>query len=291
MSLYNQKIKVFLAEVTGDMAGTRMSLGIVLRKAGIDVVYPESEHMPEGDTRRLMEDCDCSVHILGSVNFYEQGSEGYTTPAGEHFRMARGITRENFRMFVWNPAGSISQANMYINSIRRDIVDNTIYSSSTSPIVFVEDLRGIMSVKPTAHSDLSNADIFFIYNDLDRESAVEILSMLQDLHKVASLGINMSSNTDYTEFISSQLKVCRIGVIYSDYAGDWAMPFARQLWKDNGGQSAEVPLFMAANSMHANTDDISSLNDYMEYTITEKALIPLDIKIFLDKVTATKQDD
>ncbi len=291
LTLFNQKIRVFLADATDDVAGIRTVLGTVLRRAGIDVVYPSAEGAGDGMPLAEMENCDCSVHVLGAQNFYEQGADGYDTPAGRHYRAASSVAREGFRMFLWNPSGLIDSRNMYVNAIRRDIVENVIYSSSTSPIVFVEDLRGIMSVKPTAKSDLSNADIFFIYNDLDRESAVEILSMLQDIHKVASLGINMSSNTDYSEFISRQLKVCRIGVIYSDYAVDWAMPFARQLWKDNGGQSADVPIFMAANSKHSDAEKIEQLKEFMEYTIAEEALIPLDIKIFFDKVTTKKQDD
>lgn len=288
MSLYNHKIKVFLADATGDVSGVRMSLGVVLRKAGIEVVYPPAHKLTDDETKTMICDCDCSLHILGAVNVYEGHGAGYDTPAGAQYRIARSIDREGFRMFVWNPSGTIGTATAYINAIRRDIVENTIYSDNTSQIVFVEELRSIMSVRHQAQSDLSTADIFFIYNDLDRESASEILSMLQDLHKVASLGINMSSTTDYTDFINSQLRVCGVGVIYSDYAGDWAIPFARQLWKDSGGQSGKVPLYLAANSEHSKADDISQLGEFVEYTIADKTIIPLDIKIFFDKATTRK---
>jgi len=284
LSLYNQKLKVFLADATGDVAGVRNNLGTVLRKAGIEVVYPDENANDMEVDRALMLGCNCSVHVLGALNIYDVAGAGYSSAAGEHYRMAKAAEKDGFRIFLWNPSGLINSRNMYVNSLRRDIVENTIYSGCTSPIVFVEDLRGIMSEKPTADHNLSNADIFFIYNDLDRESASDVLSMLQDLHKVASLSVNMSSNTDYTEFISSQLRVCRIGVIYSDYAMDWSIPFARQLWKDNGGQSASVPLYMAANAEHSKADDLRQLKDYMEYTVTDKNLIPLDIKIFFDKV-------
>lgn len=285
LSLYNQKIRVFLAESTGDVTGVRVNLGTVLRKAGIEVVYPSAGRITDNEARDLISQCDCSVHILGAVNVYEGDGADTDSPAGNQYRIARTIDREGFRMFIWNPSGLINSDNMYINAIRRDIVENTIYSANTSQIVFVEELRSIMSVRHQAQSDLSTADIFFIYNDLDRESASEILSMLQDLHKVASLGINMSSTTDYTDFINSQLRVCSVGIIYSDYAADWAIPFARQLWKDSGGQSGKVPLYMAANSDHSSADDISQLSEFMEYTIADKTIIPLDIKIFFDKVT------
>ncbi len=285
LSLYNQKLKVFLADTTGDVEGIRTNLGTVLRKAGIEVVYPDNNANDVSVDRALMLGCNCSVHVLGALDIYNGDGAGYLTAAGEHYRMAQQAAKDSFKVFLWNPSGLINSRNMYVNSLRRDIVENTIYSGCTSPIVFVEDLRSIMTEKPTASQNLSNADIFFIYNDLDRESASDVLSMLQDLHKVASLSVNMSSNTDYSEFISSQLRVCRIGVIYSDYASDWSLPFARQLWKDNGGQSSQVRLYMAANADHSKPEDISQLKGFMEYTIADKALIPLDIKIFFDKVT------
>lgn len=287
LSLYNQKIKVFLAEATGDVSGVRHSLGAVLDKAGIEVVYAD-EKTSEDEAISILQTCDCSIHTLGALNIYNEQGAGYDSPAGLHYRLAREVHREGFKMFVWNPSGLINSRNLYVNNIRRDIVENTIYSATTSPIVFVEDLRSIMSVRQQVRSDLSTADIFFIYNDLDHDTASDILSMLQDVQKVASLGINMSSDTDYTSYVNSQLSVCKIGVVYYNYASDWALSFARQVWKDNGGQSSNVPLFVAANSAHANPADLAQLGDIMEYSSSEQSLIPLDIKIFFDKVTEKK---
>ena len=186
---------------------------------------------------------------------------------------------------MWNPLGYVGNNNAYVTNIRREIVENTIYSSTTSHIVFAEDLRVIMSVTPNSRKKLSDADIFFIYNDLDSETASDILAMMQDVQKVTSLSINMSSDTDYSAYILSQFEVCKICVVYFDYAADWAMSFSRQIWKDNGGNSSKVPLFLAANSEHAQSSKISSMKNFMEYSVTEKDLIPLDIKIFFDKVT------
>ena len=185
-------------------------------------------------------------------------------------------------MFFWNPAGIINFRNNYINSIRRDIVENTIYSATTSPIVFVEDLRAIMNVKPKASSDLSKADIYFIYNDLDKDSAEEILSLLTDIQSVKKLSINMSSMTDYSEKISAELPQCKVGVIYVDYAKDWALSFSRQVWKDNGGQGGKTPLYVAGNKEHIKEEDFKMLKGVMEYSVNDKSLIPLDLKIFYD---------
>jgi len=187
-------------------------------------------------------------------------------------------------MFLWNPAGEITQNNSYINAVRREIVENTVYSSAVSPIVFVEDLRTIMNVCPKAGKDLSKADIYFIYNDLDEESANEILSILSDIQKVKKLNINMSSGTDYSEKIAAELPQCNIGVIYYNFASDWALCFARQVWKDNGGNGGKTPLLVAANKEHATPETLKKeLKNIMEFTVNDKTLIPLDIKIFYDK--------
>jgi len=110
-----------------------------------------------------------------------------------------------------------------------------------------------------------------------------VLSMLQDIQKVTSLGINMSSSTNYTDYINSQLQSSKMGVVYFDYSKDWAMPFARQLWKDSGGKSSKVPLFVAANSAHATEQEMKALKGFMDHTLAEKSLIPLEIKVYFDK--------
>lgn len=282
LNLYNQPIRVFLADVTGDVTGVRARLERVLRSAGMEVVT-YSEDQTSGDVSAVMGRCHCSVHILGSVDIYDEDGDGYNLPAGVQYRAAKELRDYEFKMFLWNPSGLIDSHNAYVSAIRRDIVGNTVYSQVSSRIVFVEDLRTIMSVSPKLNLNIGSADIFFIYNDADRDTASEVLSMLQDIQQVTSLDINMSSNTSYTDYINSQLMASKMGVIYFDYSVDWALPFARQLWKDSGGNSAKVPLYVAANSAHAVAQDLKSLKGFMEYTLSEKALLPLEIKVYFDK--------
>lgn len=284
LSLFSEDIKVFLADVTSDMANERHNLSNVLKRAGIQIVTP-SEEMSEDKIKTLILDCDCTIHILGTLNYYNEDGAGYDSQAGMQYRIARSIKKDGFKMFFWNPSGLINSRNSYVNNIRRDIVENTIFSATTSSIVFVEELRTIMSVKPQLKTNLDEADIYFIYNDLDKESAGEILSMLSDIQKVKGLSINMSTDAEYTDMISKQLSQCKIGVIYYDYAADWALSFARQVWKDNGGKGGVVPLYVAANQTHANSEDLLIFKGMIEYSVSDKSVIPLDIKIFYDKVT------
>lgn len=283
LSLYIQSIKVFLADVTDGMQTLRSDVRNILLRAGIEVI--ETATSTETDIEKLMLTADCSMHILGSDNIIDNDSAIYDTPSALQYRTARSINNATYKMFLWNPSGGISDNNLYINDIRRDINDNTIYSDITSPIVFVEELRTIMNVKPAVKTDAQSFDMLFIYNSLDRDSAKEVSNMLADLHSVTDLEISAGTDTDYTDYISNQLPLCRLGIIYYDYASDWAPSFAQQVWKQTGGQSSATQLFIAGNSEHVDETQLKPLKKILPYTINEKSIIPLEIKIYYDKIT------
>ena len=270
LNLYKRKFKVFLADVSPDMSEWRGRLSRVLGNAGISVVAN-------------LQAADCSVHLLGKTDIYSESGDGYNTPAGSQFRAAKTLCGKNFKMFVWNPSDTLGADSQYINDIRRDIVENTVYSDRPSPIIFVEDIRNIMNVKQQENRRHEPTDIFFLYNELDRDSAIGIFNMLKDFQKVQKLGVSLSSGIDYNSFVLSQLAESKIGVVYYDSAGDWAVSFARQIWKDSGGNSSRTPLLVAGNSAHAKKEDLSVLKNIVECAIDEQRRIPLDIKVFLDK--------
>lgn len=281
INLYNRKFSVFLAAATPDMEGIREELKYVLDNASIEIV--DGNDVKAEAVEASIVAADCSVHILGQSDIYTPQGDGYNTQAGVQFRAAKEKCSKEFKMFVWNPMSNINSANSYINSIRRDVVENSFYSDKPSPIIFVEDIRNIMSVKQNQSRQHEPTDIFFLYNDLDSDTASGIYNMLKDFQKVNKLGISMSSDVDYNTFISEQLAESQIGVVYYNYASDWAVPFARQIWKDTGGSSSKTPLLVTANREHAKEEDVKAFKDIMEYTVDEQLRIPLDIKVFLDK--------
>ena len=270
INLYSRKFTTFIADVSADMVALRGELIDVINNAGIAIVDS-------------IDDADCSIHILGEIDIYTTGAAGYNTSAGNQFRSAKAKCGDQFKMFVWNPAANINNSNSYITNIRRDIVKNTVYSDRESPIVFVEDIRNIMNVKQTEVRRHEPADIFFLYNELDNDTATGIYNMLRDFLNVSKLGISMSSEVDYSTYISEQLADSKIGVVYYNFAGDWAVSFARQIWKDSGGNSSHTPILIVGNSSHAKIEDLAVLKGIMPTAINEQLRIPLDIKVFLDK--------
>lgn len=281
INLYNKMFTVFLAAVSPDMDDTRQELTFVLENAGIKSI--DGKGLPADKIDLALQSADCSIHVLGKSDIYTHDGDGYNTPAGVQFRAAKNLCSDSFKMLVWNPSGDDSNASSYINNIRREIIENTFYTDKPSPIIFVEDIRNIMNVKESQSQQHEPTDIFFLYNDLDSDTANGIYNMLKDFQKVNKLGISMSSDVDYNSYISDQLADSQIGVVYYNYAGDWAVPFARQIWKDTGGNSSKTPLLVTANSEHAKEDDIKAFKGIMECTVDEQLRIPLDIKVFLDK--------
>ena len=148
INLYNQSIKVFFADSSADMEDTREEL----RVDGRDV--------PSKELLDAMQQTDCSVHLLGKTDIFEEGTD--SSLAGTQYHAAKNLCSDRFKMFVWNPRGRENRSK-YINVIRRDIEENIIYSDRPSPIVFVEDIRNIMTVKQSAVQETVASDIFFLY--------------------------------------------------------------------------------------------------------------------------------
>ena len=282
INLYSQTVRIFLADVTPDMAEARDELHAILHRAGMQIV--DSDGAKQDEWKDAMQQTDCSVHILGSDDIFAQNGD---TSAGRQYHAAKELCAGKYKMFVWNPQGKANRS-QYINAIRRDIEENVIYSDKPSSIVFVEDIRNIMTVKQAAIQETVVSDIFFLYNELDKDTASDICTMLGDIRKVTKLGISMSSEVDYNTYIRQQLAVSKIGVVYYNFAGDWAASFARQVWKDTGGQSGTTPICVIGNIDHAKPEQLEIFNGIMECTIDEQLRIPLDINMFLDKINQNK---
>jgi hypothetical protein len=284
ITLFTDHIRVFVCETTPDINAQRQKLLTVLSRAQIEAITAEP-NATEDTVKALMQSCECSLHILGKQDFYNQDGEAFTTDAGLQYRAARSLRQKDFKMFLWNPFGEVNLENKYINDIRRDIVDNTIYNANPSPIFFVEELRSMMSSKSVAQTKIEEKDIFFIYNYLDKETAEGIIGMTEDVLTLSKLAVSMDNYTDYTDYIQKQLPGCKACIIYYDYASEWAVSFARQIWKDNGGKSAKTPILLIGNSAHATSEAHAIFNHVLKTAISEVSLIPLEIKVFYDKVT------
>ena len=114
INLYNQTVRIFLADVTPDMADVREELHAILHRAGMQIV--DSGDVKQDELKDVMQQTDCSVHILGSDDIFAQNGD---TSAGRQYHAAKELCAGKYKMFVWNPQGKANRS-QYINAIRRE---------------------------------------------------------------------------------------------------------------------------------------------------------------------------
>jgi hypothetical protein len=143
----------------------------------------------------------------------------------------------------------------------------------------------MMAQKEVKNFDVSSADIFLIFNEVDEGEAKEIVDLLSDVIDVEKLNIVQDNDLDYAELCSQQINQSKLAVVYFKETADWALPFTQQIWKKVGGASSHTPILLIGDedpsSNHGkkfNAPKIISL-------VLSGELIPLEIKVQYDKLT------
>lgn len=286
-------VTVFLAQGSQEQAALRNEMSSVLQRAGMTVVPSEEYLEPESVLSGIQSQLNvsnCSLHII-FPQYGPSTNEGVSI-AKVQFMAAKAhlVSNPNFKIFVWLPPTTdilnIEPAQLsFINEVKNNISKNMVFSNAVSPIQLVDDIRSLMETKEIVEFDLNTTDIFLMSNQLDEGEANEIIDMLSDIVPVEKLNIIQDSDTDYSELCKQQIPKSKLAVIYFKESGDWALPFAQQVWKKIGGATAHTPILLIGDTdpdtnmgKKFNAPKVISL-------IIEGTLIPLEIKVQYDKVT------
>lgn len=285
---HNQNIKVFLSDVSSDVASYYWKLLKVLEKAGFQVVTATD------NAEIALSNSNCSVHLIGKV--YENDVIGSAKSiTEEQFILAqeKHLPDGEFKIFVWHPlAGNSSVEDTrqvsFVNTVKNSILQNMIYSKQKSPVLFVEDMRSLMYVDSVTKQETSDADVFFIYNELDEVAASGIVEVLSDIVTVQQLNVMMDTQINYSELIVQQLKQSKLAVIYFDKTANWAIPFVQQVWRKIGGASSEIEILLVGDAdMPLNSTEIFDVPKVHSMTMS-KDLIPLEVKVHYDKIVGVQ---
>jgi len=294
---YTKKIKVFVSEVSDDVLHLKGLLEKVLERAGMEVLRMEITEIENEDqiinqTNRLINFADCSVHLLGrsQINIKLERENAYLQDfqfvSMGHIYILIGA---NYKVFIWHPE-FISKKEIqeeqdeFIRSVRQRIHHNMIFSNRDSAITFVEDIRAVMFSGKTNQYDIQNADLFFIYNELDDDSANEIIDMVADVIEVRKIEISLSDNVDYSELVVQQIKKSKLVVIYYKRTSDWALPFVQQVWKKTGGASSNAPILFIGDSNIEENQQINFEAPKVISQVVAQELIPIEIKVQFDNI-------
>ena len=159
-----------------------------------------------------------------------------------------------------------------------------IFSNKNSAIVFVEDMRAVMYSDKESHYDIHETDLFFIYNELDQDSADEIINLIADVIDIRKIEITLSDNVDYSELVAQQIEKSKFVVVYFQRTGDWALPFIQQIWKKTGGASSNVPILFIGDANISENNKIEFEAPKVIKQIVAQELIPIEIKVQYDKL-------
>ncbi len=293
---YTKKIKVFVAEVSDDVLELRDRLIKVLGRAGMEVLCPISSKSDDGRefqeiNTQLLHQADCSVHILGNMNKSPNSKNGKHSIVEQQLIEAQHRNQSEWRdykIFIWHPVFIVNNDDQddddFISAIRQGIMHNMIYSNRNSAVSFVEDMRSVMYGGKPEEFDVENADIFFVYNALDQEDALEIISLLSDVVLLKKLEIILSADIDYSELVAQQIKKSKMVVVYYKNTSSWALPFVRQVWKKTGGASSPTTiLFIGDSNIEAN-QSIEFEADMVISKIIAQEIIPIEIKVQYDSL-------
>lgn len=282
---------IFLAVSSEDQAFIRNDLFLVLKSAGMFVI-PEINSIDSIVISEILSKTDCSIYILHS-QFTPTLPTGDSLARFQFFEAKKQLElNPDFKIFVWLPpstsSASIEPQQMdFINEVRNNISRNMVFSNATSPIQLVDDIRSIMEKKETVQFDVNSTDIFLVSNQLDENEANEIIDMLSDIVPIEKLNIIQDSDIDYSELCKQQIPKSKLAVVYFKQSGEWAIPFAQQVWKKIGGATTHTPILLIGDE-----DPETNLNKKFAAPkvismIVAGELIPLEIKVQYDKVVSS----
>lgn len=286
-------VTVFLSQCSAEQSELRNELSSVLQRAGMNVIPSEAYYKAEDQLSALqlqLDPANCSLHII-FPQFGPLTSSGVSV-AKLQFQAAKAHLSVNpdFKIFVWLPPTTdilnIEPAQLsFINEVKNNISKNMVFSNAISPIQLVDDIRSLMETKEKVEFDLNSTDIFLMSNQLDEGEANEIIDMLSDIVPVEKLNIVQDSDTDYSELCKQQIPKSKLAVIYFKESGDWALPFAQQVWKKIGGATAHTPILLIGDTDPQTNMSKKFVAPKVVSLIVEGTLIPLEIKVQYDKVT------
>ena len=283
---------VFLSLCSEGESPLRDELANVLQRAGIKILpSPGTSVVPNNaEITQLLSSATCSVHII-FPHYSIMPNDPTRSLSAFQFEEGKKILQLNpaFKMFVWLPPSTTAQQidpqqTAFINEVRNNISRNMVFSNAASPLQLVDDIRSAMERTEEKILDLNQTDIFLVSNQLDENEANEIIDMLSDIVPVERLNIIQDSDTDYSELCKQQIAKSKLAVIYFKESGDWALPFAQQVWKKIGGATSHTPILLIGDD-----DPETNLNKKFKAPkvismIIAGQLIPLEIKVQFDKV-------
>ncbi len=289
----NKQINIYSAETDKSLEIERQRLNNVLIRAGLKLVTMETGVAPDVQALdkldKVLQYSDCSIHLIGDEYDYVADLKMSFTEYQINKALEYVGTKPWFKIFIWRPGyldplpRNPEQRNLWF-SLRNKITSNIVILNHHSPILVAEDIRTIMSVEQLQKIDTEQSEIYLMYNEIDEQYATQVIDLLQDVATVAHTEVSLSADLDYEHYVVEQIKASVLPVIYFRKASSWASFFVQQVWRLIGGASFDKIILFVGDDAEPENLDITFDAPNVQTIITGFELIPLEIKVQLDRI-------
>ena len=294
-----QHLNIYLAKPDRTLDYEYKRINKVLIRAGLKVytLHQEGESYIQTfveEFNKILHYCQSSIHLIGDEYDYVPELKMSFTEFQINRALEYSKDKPFFRVFVWRPGyldavpKSQEQKNLWF-SLRNKISSNIIVLTHDNPILVAEDIRTVMNVEEMKKIETEKTEIYLMYNEIDEPYAMQIIDLLQDVAKVTYTEISLNSDLEYEQYIVEQIKDSVLPVIYFRKASSWATFFIQQVWRLIGGASSDKTILFIGDDEVSENLDIKFEPTNVQTIITSFDIVPLEIKVQLDKIKEKEQ--
>jgi predicted DNA-binding ArsR family transcriptional regulator len=272
-----QKINVIVNCLDNDSKALKAHLSKVLSNAGMNIL---NELKKSNITENTIY---CFINIIGKDHNHDSNSFKLEHPIDNNLWVEK---QSAFFVFLWQSASNTEENKIeeehLLMSIDQTRQTNTFLIKQESAIKFVEDMRSIINPKYITESNWDDSDLFFIYNQIDEDEALEIIDFVRDIIKIRDLSISLNSDKNYEDIIKNQMKSSRLTVVYYNRTINWAQSFVQQIWRNSGGLSSGQNILVIGDHAFNKDQSFDFPAENVDLIIVESKIIPIEIKIRMD---------
>lgn len=287
----NNKHIIFLGHTSSDSREKKEEIYITLERADNIIVEGSNIAKTDESIYKELSKSECAVFILGKKYGETLPSDSQTSVVKYQYNHALKYFKEtpDFKLVVWLPpiGDDMETENLqkvFINEVLNGILPGMIFTNTSSPIQLVDDIRSILKKQSKLEFPIHETEVFLIFNQIDENEADDIIELLSDIVSIEKLNIIQDTDIDYSEFCFQQIDKSKIAVVYFKESAEWALPFAQQVWKKVGGASSHTPILFIGDQDPSSNLNINFNAPRVISMIVSGEIIPLEIKVNLDKV-------
>ncbi|MCS6906050.1 MAG: hypothetical protein RML72_12865 [Bacteroidia bacterium] len=246
------KPKVFLAHIPSEYDEVRRTLKIMLTKAGFEVLpdfFPEDEVSFQSTVELFLSQSAVSIHPVGNFRGFKFTNGTWS----QEFQLSIALQKSQsseFKIVIWQFENFDTTSFPLLEKLTNQIAENVLFTNVTDYAQLIDDFRAFWAKDLRNKQKIKENELCIICNDNDKESIIPVIAQLQNDKKIkleffVALPENGSANRNLVTELVYRSKVV---IIFFNDSSDWALAFAKQVWRLVGGASANTPFLLVGEN-------------------------------------------